>query len=253
MKANTITFGIELEVFIPTGLQITVGQRHNGAYIDGFPRGWNAQADGSLGYMSGFRAVEVVSPKLKGEDGLTQIIAVVDYLAGEGAVVNDQCGLHIHVDGRKLTVLHIERLIEDFRTFEKVFFALNGDKALRRYGNPYCKNSQMWFGNMANDRYRSLNLRNWYHNRNKKTVEFRLFAGTLEAETVVTAVYMCVALVAKAASTDRTPNTVAQTTMQLVETFVQNVLAVRDFQIIPDFEDDSLFKQLYDKASKSNL
>jgi hypothetical protein len=46
------------------------------------------------------------------------------------------------------------------------------------------------------DRYRSLNVTNYYHEQRKKTLECRVWAGCLDEERVVTAVYMVVALVA---------------------------------------------------------
>ena len=47
---------------------------------------------------------------------------------------------------------------------------------------------------METDRYQSLNLTNL--DKSKKTVEFRMFAGTINPELIVTAAYMCVSMVA---------------------------------------------------------
>lgn len=202
MLAKNTTFGVEIECYIPAqhkGL-FPRGKYHQGQQIPGYPTGWNAQKDGSLGdsvYFGGaeYIGVEVVSPVLKGERGLLEVWAVISDLSNLGCVVKSTCGLHIHVGAKNLILDNkIGQLVSEFRQFEKVFFALNGDLAGTRYNNHYCKNSSMWTS-PETDRYQSLNLKNL--DSNKKTVEFRLFAGTMNPEIIVTAVYMAVSMVSK--------------------------------------------------------
>jgi hypothetical protein len=92
--ASEIRFGIEMETLLPTGT-CQVGQYHHGTQVAGLPRGWNAQHDGSLHTsLPGYAGVEIVSPILKGADGLRQIAEVCTWLAAKNARVNETCGFH---------------------------------------------------------------------------------------------------------------------------------------------------------------
>lgn len=92
MKSSQLTFGIEIECYISLAhfSQAEVGQYHSGNEIAGFPKGWNAQTDGSIRPYApfGFVGVEIVSPVLKGKKGLTEVVAVVDWLNSVGAKVS---------------------------------------------------------------------------------------------------------------------------------------------------------------------
>jgi len=80
-KAAELTFGIEIECFLPRG-SVRVGGYHRGARLGGdFPAGWNAQSDSSLHTtLRNYQAVEIVSPILKGADGLAQVRQVAAIL-----------------------------------------------------------------------------------------------------------------------------------------------------------------------------
>lgn len=260
--ASKLTFGVEIECYMPKSDYMTPGAYHRGEQIQGFPTGWNAQKDGSItNYApSGFYGVEIVSPKLQGLDGITQVVAVLDYLNEQGAKVDSHCGLHVHVNGKNLDLAQIETLKAEFKQFEKVFFALNGSLALTRFNNTtYCKPSTLWtITEVQNgvtvpaasvDRYRSLNLVNWYTLQNKKTVEFRLFAGTTEVETAITAIFMCVALVAKVQSGHPVKAARSRKLESLVKEFVKEVLTPADFQLAP-CED---FSPLTQKSALANI
>jgi len=91
------------------------------------------------------------------------------------------CGLHVHVSRRGLTTLQLARAV--------VFLNAPENETLvraiaRRYGNSYCRIAKKALRNAAQsyDRYEMLNL------TNSRTVEFRLFRGTLRAETVLACV-----------------------------------------------------------------
>src|SRR4051794_5582390 len=97
MNANDLTFGVEFEVTVPVSAMVAVGGYHRGLPVQGLPAGWNAQADASIQAGNGFRGVEIVSPVLKGIDGMRQIQAVCDWLRLIGARVNRSTGFHVHV------------------------------------------------------------------------------------------------------------------------------------------------------------
>ena len=97
-KAAEATFGIEIECFLPRGC-VRVGAYHAGVELGSrFPAGWNAQRDGSLRTtLRGYEGVEIVSPVLRGREGLEQVRQVAALLQELGARVNRTCGLHVHV------------------------------------------------------------------------------------------------------------------------------------------------------------
>jgi hypothetical protein len=205
MKGQDIRFGVEIECYVPVGTRgMQAGSYHRGIQINDTPTGWNGQSDGSLNgskIVGGkrYRPIEVVSPILSGLDGLAQVFYVVEMLQAAGAIVDSKCGLHVHVDGRGLrTAEQRSRMIYEFMNFESVLLGLNGSKTRQRMNNTYCKLSADWCGDPFSDRYRSLNMTNL--NRQKGTVEFRLFAAEIDTEYIITAVYMAVAMVVKAES-----------------------------------------------------
>lgn len=193
---------------------------HSGNEIAGFPKGWNAQTDGSIRPYApfGFVGVEIVSPVLKGEKGLTEVVAVVDWLNSVGAKVDEHCGLHVHVGASHLSPEQVQALVNEFRCYERVLYALCGEQALSRYTNSYCKNSSMWHSNPMVDRYQSLNLTNL---TGKGTVEFRLGAGTLDVEQILSLVIAYLSLVAKVS---KSPRRFAPRPMNLGE-FISNVVS----------------------------
>lgn len=244
MNANELTYGIEIECFVPTSFFSSneVGGYHSGSQIAGFPAGWNAQRDGSIAGAcpQGYVAVEIVSPVLSGEEGLTQIVAVVDWLNSVEAKVTAHCGLHVHVGAAHLSTSEIVILINEFKCYERVLFALNGSKAMDRFTNRYCKNSSMWASNPQADRYQSLNLTNLA--TRKKTVEFRLGAGTLDVEQILAQVIAYTGLVAKVT---QSPRQHRPRPMNLGE-FLRNV--VSRFSMVDMAGDYSKFEELVSES-----
>ena len=197
--ATEWAFGIEIEVFMPAEHVFDMGSYHAGRQvrpIDGWlARGWKAERDGSVtGHApAGFVGVEIVSPVLYGIDGLTEVVCMVDWLTEIGARMGRQCGQHVSVDARSLTpdqVLAIEGM---FRKLERGLYLVNGDKAAERYANSFCPP----VASGATGRYRALNVTNYLGGgRETSRLEFRLWAGTLDAQQSVTYILASVALVA---------------------------------------------------------
>jgi hypothetical protein len=112
MKAEAITFGVELETTIPATSGISVGGYHfgspvlagsdaatqqhlnapifNGSY-------WKAERDGSIRVIPGRVACEFVSPILHGGEGVEHLLQFVEWANAIGANVNSSCGCHITV------------------------------------------------------------------------------------------------------------------------------------------------------------
>ena len=221
MNASEITFGIEIETTIPCG-SVSVGGYSTGLPVPGLPEGWTAKYDGSIRTGSRRRiGCEFVSPVLSGADGLRQIVEVCRTLQALGARVNRTTGLHVHAgfpaDDRKA----IERLTTLVANFEQAIYASTGTHS-REYGR-WCQSVQS-VGSAedhirhqadqhhgSSSRYRILNLVNLL-NGTRPAVEFRAFAGTLNAKKIIAHVRTCLGLVERALTAKRITNWAAKPT-----------------------------------------
>ena len=186
MKASELTFGIEIECQFPIEYrdEVRIGGYHRGQEQDWLPEGWNIQADGSLVADSGFFTCEIASPVLKGEDGLTEVVYVLDLLKNMGVTVNDSMGTHVHVGGKKIRN-KLKQLVDNWGKVETLFYRSNGEKAAVRHNSRYCQP-----GVGVENRFHALNLTTL-----PRTVEFRLLRPTVDAIQAVAAISLCVALV----------------------------------------------------------
>jgi len=208
---SEMTFGVEFEVTFPVGT-VQCGHYHQGTQVPELPQGWTAQHDGSLRCGPGRQTAEIVSPVLTGEDGILQVLAVIDWLNRHEATVNRSCGFHVHVgfDGSNSATLG--RLVALVAQHEQALYASTGTKS-REQGcfcqsvqrNQNFRQSQL----DRTDRYHVLNVSNLFRG-GKPTVEFRVFAGTLNPVKVTGHIASCLGLVEKALRTKRaakwTPN-----------------------------------------------
>lgn len=204
--AEQITYGVEIECFLPTTHRIPVGAYHVGVQVPGLPPGWRAQRDGSLHTRNGHQyGVEIVSPVLSGTAGLQQIALVTRTLRAWGAEVNESCGLHVHVGVRPDDPRSINNLLWSVANFETAIYASTGttrrmtgsySRTIKRLPAPKRPNSLRDL-QIADGRYHSLNLQNVV-NGGKPTVEFRAFAGTVNTAKILGYVRMAVALMERA-------------------------------------------------------
>jgi len=154
VNADEITFGIEIECFVPVrwaeqiGLQR--GNYHAGRMLPSsiFPYGWNCQADGSLSINDyTMMAVEIVSPVLRGIEGLRQVAKVAEVLTNAGAKVNSTCGVHVHVGAQSIlgdsisssnkVAEWVRRLLNLTSGQETALFAIGGNP--ERMHSRYCR------------------------------------------------------------------------------------------------------------------
>lgn len=103
------------------------------------------------------------------------------------------CGLHVHVNRDTLTNLQIARAV--------YFVNHQANKHLietiaRRYNAGYCKakSKKISTANRPEDRYEMINL------QNSKTIEFRIFKGSLKYEAIIAAIEFCHAVLNFAAT-----------------------------------------------------
>lgn len=222
---QTLTFGVEIECNLPSEIfaahpGLVVGDYHRGApvpesFLPASPDGaaWKCERDGSLHASRGRVCVELVSPVLKGTAGLQHVVAVVRKLKEMGAKVNTSCGLHVHVGFKSTDLRALQRLTHLFAGFERGVYASTGTK--RREEGRYCRPIKEAFRNakydcindLRNDyrvmsRYHGLNLTNLISGT-RPTVEFRLFAGTMNPIKVAAYVQMVLGIVQVALSMPR--------------------------------------------------
>lgn len=217
IDVNELTFGIEIECYIPTAAFERAGWvrggYHMGRAIPGFA-GWRADSDGSLRDIpTGCTPVEIVSPVLKGAEGFANFRRMAAQLTLMGAKVNKSCGFHVHVgwQGADATFDALRRLVCLTAQHEKALFASTGTRSRERNG--YCPSirtglqaitqmttiEQLARGGVPRGTLNLLNLLDAHRGYgNKRTVEFRIFAGTTNADKIAAYVSMCLALVHRA-------------------------------------------------------
>lgn len=215
MNVNEMTFGVEFETTLPRDV-IAVGSYGQGTQIPGLPEGWVAKHDGSIRASRNRMGAEIVSPILKGADGIRQLQAVCQWFQQVGAKVNRSTGFHVHV-GWTGDATALERLVFLASNFEKALYASTGTKTRER--NHYCRgvqNDPVYQARFVQGdqrqtagRYYLLNLTNLGNGR-KQTVEFRCFAGTTNLSKALGYVRMCLGLVEKALQAKRTTKWVAK-------------------------------------------
>jgi hypothetical protein len=239
IPVDQMTYGVEFEMNIPTG-HMTVGEYGNPEPIPGFPVGWGAKKDGSITHPAHRKGAEVISPILRGPNGLAQIADVVAKLNAMGGKVNPSCGFHVHVGWPLAYLPKLGHLAHLTANVEKALYAVTGTKNRER--NEYCRSIKPSYvrelnfeacatagvataltaprpsgrrpefavnGSPNEARYHTLNLANIYAGR-REAVEFRVFQGTLNLIKVVGYIRMCLAICQKAMDANRRPAWEAQ-------------------------------------------
>lgn len=89
---------------------------------------WGVKHDGSLRQDDGRKRspngdflVEVVSPPLRGEEGIRDMKAVLRKLVRMNAKVNVSCGFHLHVGAQDLIVEEVANVYSHFLRYERFF------------------------------------------------------------------------------------------------------------------------------------
>jgi len=216
------TFGVEIEVIMPSGLShyglaqaITAAgvaceaQRYNHQLITT----WKVVQDGSLG--SHITGAEVVSPILTGEAGFATMAKVMDAMTAAGCKITKRCGFHVHVGARRENVHFFRSLARIYRKFDA---AINSVLAPSRTSNDFCHahiinetrleaatsidEVTRAVGQMpgrdyirSSYRYRKLNFCSFFQHG---TVEFRQHQGSTDARKAAYWVRFCLAMVAAA-------------------------------------------------------
>jgi hypothetical protein len=213
MNANEMTFGVEVETAAPQSAvendNLRIGAYHQGIQVSYLPRGWKAERDGSIRTDGGYHACEIVSPVLRGAEGLAQVAEVVKTLEEKGHRVNISCGVHVHVGWKRdWPAEALARLVTIVAYCERGLYAITGTKNRER--GTYCGGVRK-YGNdkdakpaLDRNRYHALNLTNLASGRSE-TVEFRVFSGSLSATKICGWIQVCLGLVERATNGKRSP------------------------------------------------
>lgn len=210
---SDLTFGVEIECILSANSDgsypLTVGNYHRGIQIPGLPEGWNAQRDASIHTRGGI-AVEIVSPKLTATaESALQIQQVCQWIKDHGGRVNASCGLHVHVGlNNHLNPVNINKLVMLTQYWAPALYAITG--TTKREKGSYCKQRAANRATMVvnqptveqkavagGDRFHLLNLTNLAPRDGvpaKKTVEFRVFSGTVNYVKIISYVQVALAL-----------------------------------------------------------
>jgi hypothetical protein len=215
MNATEFTFGVELETLVPDRLissgELGIGGYHNGRQVSYLPEGWKAENDGSLrAEHSGWRGCEIVSPVLRGPEGIARVAEVIRKLEEKGHRVNMTCGVHVHIGwSHEYDMRALARLVTIVAYVEKGLYAITGTKS-RELGR-YCGGLRKYETvakaqkEISEYRYHTLNLTNLASGR-KRTVEFRCFSGSLNPTKVCGWIMVCLGLVERAFHVKRCPS-----------------------------------------------
>ena len=142
------------------------------------------ETDGSLNY-----GLEIVSQpmSLPMHQDLWQWLNNKDAVRHMRSHNTTTCGLHVHVSRNPLTQDQIAKMV--------VFVNDRSNEALikavaRRYAEGYCriKEKEIGSAHQSNDRYEAINI------TSERTIEFRIFKGSLKYESVMSAIEFANAL-----------------------------------------------------------
>ncbi len=200
----TRTFGVEMEIIHSNKRKIVTALRRIGilCVIEDYnhitKRHWKIVSDASV--VGGF---EVVSPVLKGEDGLSELKKVCDTLLEVGAKIKKCCGLHVHM-GTDDFNSDIKVWKNLYRNYARLESTIDSFMPPSRRNNRYCQSMKVpnWtvkvnaavslesLERLVTDRSRFFKLNSqsyWRHH----TVEFRQHSGSVEFEKVKNWILFC--------------------------------------------------------------
>ena len=277
-------FGVEIELTGITrnkaarviaqyfGTEVRFAGTHYNTYTakDRKGRTWKAMSDGSIRTerkTNGGRvrvdnsySCEVVTPILQYED-MEDLQEIIRALRNAGAIANDSCGIHVHVDGANHTPESLTRLMNFAIGRQDLFYEAleigeregrwcrKMNKALwkaMKADTEKTKESleRIWYSSVNDgytggvshshynsSRYHGVNLHAFF---SKGTVEFRLFNSTTHAGKVKAYVQFCLAMSAWAIGCEKndlffkpTANMTAKDKERLMGNVLKNRLGLR--------------------------
>ena len=204
-------FGVEAEFYnitperaveVLTAVGINVSYE---GYTHQVMSSWKIVTDGSVTGTGTGRGtgLELVSPILKGEEGLVQLEKALNALDAAGAKVNTTCGLHVHIDTNGMDSTQRKNFFNSYvRNQDLMDRLVSRSRRNNSYANRYdARNIEAYAdaagtGRGGNGRYFTVNTCSL---PKYGTLEFRQHQGTLNGKKAVAWVQMLLAI-AKTAS-----------------------------------------------------
>jgi hypothetical protein len=167
--------GIEIEFFLPDEyLKLFQGELVSSKYAKMLALGSDASLTSTWsGYLG--KELRICAPASKLHEVLT---FVSDKIRAYDGRVNASCGLHVHLDARKVTGYLPETMYKNLLTCQAQLYKLVPSS---RRKNKYCTRSKVTDYGYTRSRYKAINSRAvWKY----QTLEVRLHSGTIEAEKI---------------------------------------------------------------------
>lgn len=138
--AFTRTFGVEIEAYGVPREVLLAELRAQGLEAEGEGYNhatrphWKIVSDSSV---QGQHAFELVSPVLRGYEGLEDLARACRALRLTGARVNRSCGLHVHFGARDMSIQHLRQVVRNYLVLEASIDSLM-PTSRRGDNNAYC-------------------------------------------------------------------------------------------------------------------
>ena len=196
------TYGVEIEI-ARDGMRYDVHSIANTLNIAGINaqaesynhttrRHWKVTTDSSCGY-------EIVSPILKGYEGLEELKRVLEVLNAMDCKINRDCGIHVHHGVNDYSLKNFQNLFKMYVKYEKNIDAVLPNSR-RANNNSFCRSMLYTHGTVErtiekiNEAKSVQQLENVWYTRYVKlniqsyvkygTIEFRQHAGSLSFEKI---------------------------------------------------------------------
>lgn len=218
---KNLKFGIEFEFYgissskvlnlaelVINDKSLTANVRAAKTIVDSKKRQWKLKHDGSVNG----EGHEFVTPPITLED-LPTVLELINKFKEAGATTNRSCGMHIHVDAKKHTSTSLMNLATYYLINENVIYDHFKVDDFRR--SHYAKQMSRYYNNPVEKLKRvpksadfnefkmhigSVLPKGWGLNMNSinyhKTIEFRLFNGTMDVKKVEESLLFALSLIA---------------------------------------------------------
>lgn len=214
---NDLTFGIEIECILSVDRDTLVQKLQDvgvSANIETYNHNisfsnWKITTDGSICDLNG---IELVSPILKGEEGLKTVRKVYKVLKDLNTKVDKNCGFHVHVGVKDETLDFFKNLYKIYAGFEGVIDGFM-PPSRRLNNNRYCKSISFMKDKISSidnireierlishtvpgeSRYVKLNINSFWR---QGTIEFRHHSGTVNSSKALSWIMVCLRMVERA-------------------------------------------------------
>ena len=204
-KAATYTFGVEIEMLVPSGAireRATANNlpiRYEGYNHTDNKRYFKFVSDASI---QGANPIECVSPILSSRGGMKRLENACKTINEAGAQVNRSTGLHVHIGAAGLTDEQYCNVFQNYKMLESVIDSFMANS--RRANNSrWCRTLQdhtfyneltkeNLLNEMGCDRYHKVNPCSYQRHQ---TIEFRQHQGSTDFKKISNWVKFCAKLV----------------------------------------------------------